>query len=108
MTLTSMGRVNQPHPGTPVALSTDPTQRASKIYIQVIPGLSGKAFIGSPAMNSSTLAGVTGILAPNPDGDTSDRLFIESSDGTDSLVVSQYAIDMEIANEGVLVSYWTA
>ena len=50
------GRVNVTTPGTPVPLTTDPTATAAKIFFQVIPGLTGKTYIGGPAMNKSTLA----------------------------------------------------
>ncbi len=108
MTVTTMGRVNVATPGTPVRLSNDPTLRVSKIYIQVIPGLTGKGYIGKPGMSRASLAGVMRILWPNASGGFSDQFSVESSDGSDALYLSEYAIDMDIAGEGLLVSYWTA
>jgi hypothetical protein len=35
-------------PGTPVPLSTDPKMTASKLFFQVIPGLTGKTCVGVP------------------------------------------------------------
>jgi hypothetical protein len=32
---------------------------------------------------------------------------VESTDGTDSLNLSQYFVDMDVAGEGLLVTYWT-
>ena len=58
MTHTSMGRVNVSTPGTPVSLSSNPTQRVAKLFFEVVPGLTGKAYIGSPGMNKATLSGV--------------------------------------------------
>ncbi|HEY3839613.1 MAG TPA: hypothetical protein VGL72_23745 [Bryobacteraceae bacterium] len=107
MTQTSMGRVNVSAPGTPVALSSDSTQRASKLFFQVIPGLTGKAYVGKPGMNKSTLAGVSRILWPNATGGVSDQFFLESKDGADSIHLSDYAIDVDVAGEGLLVTYWT-
>ena len=107
MTQTSLGRVNVSTPGTPVVLSTDPTQRVAKLFLQVIPGLTGKAYIGKPGMNKSTLNGVSRILWPNANGGFSDQFFLESQDGSDSIQLSDYAIDVDIAGEGLLVSYWT-
>ena len=48
MTLTSLGRVNVPTPGTPVSLATDPNIRVSKIFVQVIPGLTGESLSRNP------------------------------------------------------------
>jgi hypothetical protein len=107
MTQTSMGRVNVSTPGTPVTLSTNPSQRVSKLFLQVIPGLTGKTYLGKPGMNKSTLAGVTRILWPNSTGGPSDQFFLETQDGTDSIPLSQYAIDADVPGEGLLVTYWT-
>ena len=107
MTQTSMGRVNVSTPGTPVALSTNPTQRVSKLFVQVIPGLTGKTYLGKPGMNKSTLAGVSRILWPNANGGPSDQFFLEAQDGRDSIPLSGYAIDADVSGEGLLVTYWT-
>ena len=80
----ALGRVNQPAPGTPVPLSTNLTQRVSKLLIQMIPGLTGKAYLGRiRTMNKSTLAGVARILWPNPNGGISDQFFFETDDSED-------------------------
>ncbi len=107
MTVTPMGRVNQPAPGTPVVLSTDPAKLVSKIYFQVIPGLTGKAYVGAPGMNKSTMAGVTRVLWPNPNGGICDQFLLETDDGHDGFPLTQYAVDMDVAGEGLLVTYWT-
>lgn len=107
MTFTSKGRVNQPAPGTPVPLSTDATQRAAKLFFQVVPGLTGKAYIGSPGMNKTTLAGVARVLCPNPTGGVSDQFLLETSNGLDEITLADYALDMDVAGEGLLFSYWT-
>ena len=107
MTLTSMGRVNVSTPGTPVPLSTNPTQLVSKLFLQVIPGLTGKTYLGKPGMNKTTLAGVSRILWPNATGGPSDQFLLEAQDGTDSIPLAQYAIDVDVAGEGLLVTYWT-
>ncbi len=107
MTQTSMGRVNVSTPGTPVTLSTNPAQRVSKLFFQVIPGLTGKAYIGQPGMNKSTMNGVSRILWPNAAGGPSDQFFLETQDSADSIPLSDYAIDVDVPGEGLLVSYWT-
>jgi len=107
MTQTSMGRVNVSAPGSPVSLSTNPAQRVAKVFFQVIPGLTGKAYIGKPGMNKVTMSGVSRILWPNANGGVSDQFFLETQDGTDSIPLSDYAIDADVAGEGLLVAYWT-
>lgn len=107
MTINPMGRVNVPAPGTPVPLTTDPTATASKVFFQVIPGLTGKMYVGSPGMNQATLAAVARVLWPNTNGGFSETFYIESQDGENSICLAEYAVDAEVAGEGLLVTYWT-
>ncbi len=107
MTVTALGRVNVATPGTLVALSTDSTKHASKIFVQAVPGLTGKGYLGTAGMVRSTLVGVVRVLAPNSTSGFSENFMIESCDGADTLNLSQYFVDMDVANEGLLVSYWT-
>ena len=106
MTLTSLGPVNVASPGTPVALSTDPTLRVSKLFFQSVPGLTGKCYIGAPAMSKSSLSNVVRVLIPATNSATADQFQISSKDGRDSIYLNQYAIDADVTGEGLLVSYW--
>ncbi len=101
MTMTTLGRVNVATPGTPVPLATDPSITASKLFVQAVPGLTGKTFLGALTMSKTTLAGVARVLSA---GET---FFLESQDGTDGIRLKDYAIDADVAGEGLLVSYWT-
>ena len=107
MNINPMGRINVPTPGTPVPLSTDPAVTASKLFFQVIPGLTGKTYAGAPNMSKSTLAGVARILWPNATGGFSETFYIESQDGENSIRLAEYAVDADVAGEGLLVTYWT-
>jgi hypothetical protein len=107
MTVTTLGRVNVATPGTPVPLSTDPNQRVAKIFAQVVPGLTGKGYLGTANMARATLTGVIRVLWPNTAGGLSESMMIESSDGADTLNLAEYFVDMDVAGEGLLVSYWT-
>lgn len=107
MTINCKGRVNVPTPGTPVPLTTDPTVVASKLFFQVIPGLTGKTYVGNASMTKATLAGVARILWPNTSGGFSETFYIESQDGENSIRVSDYSVDADVAGEGLLVTYWT-
>ena len=107
MNIYPLGRINVPTPGTPVPLSTNPTATASKLFFQVIPGLTGKTYAGLPGMTKATLAGVARVLWPNAAGGFSETFCIESQDGENSIRLAEYAIDADIAGEGLLVTYWT-
>lgn len=107
MTINSLGRVNVPTPGTPVPLSTDETATACRLFFQAVPGLTGKTYAGVPAMTKATLAGVARVLSPNPTGGFSENFYIESQDGENSIHLAGYAVDADVAGEGLLVTYWT-
>ncbi len=102
-----LGRVNVTTPGTLVPLSTNPTARASKIFFQVIPGLTGKGYVGTSGLSRATLANTIRVLWPNPSGGISDSFFLESHADSDALYLSEYYIDMDVAGEGLLITYWT-
>ena len=107
MNANPLGRVNVATPGTLVPLSTDPTARASKIFFQVIPGLTGKGYIGTNGLLRATLANTIRVLWPNPSGGISDSFFLEAHSDSDALYLSEYYIDMDVAGEGLLITYWT-
>ena len=107
MNINCIGRVNVATPGTPVPLSTDPTATASKLFFQAVPGLTGKTYVGVPTMHQATLAGVARVLAPNPTSAFSETFEIESQDGANSIRLAEYAVDVAVAGEGLLVTYWT-
>ena len=107
MTINCKGRVNVATPGTPVPLSTNPAITASKLFFQVIPGLTGKTYVGVPALAKATLSGVARVLWPNAAGGFSETFEIESQDGENSIRLVDYAIDADVAGEGLLVTYWT-
>jgi hypothetical protein len=107
MNINTLSRVNVPVPGTPVPLSTNTTLTASKVFFQVIPGLTGKTYVGIPSMTKGSLAGVARVLWPNAAGGFSENFMIESSDGANSIRLAEYAVDADVATEGLLVTYWT-
>jgi hypothetical protein len=106
MTINCMGRINVSVPGTPVPLTSDLKVTASKVFFQVIPGLTGKTYVGVPFMTKGTLNGVARILWPNTSGGFSETFYIETQDGRDSIRLADYAVDGDVAGEGLLVTYW--
>src|SRR5882724_8108514 len=107
MTINTLGRINVATPGTPVSLSANSSIAANKLFFQVIPGLTGKTYVGSKNLTKGTLAGVARILWPNAAGGFSETFSIEAQDGENSIHLSDYAIDADVAGEGLLVTYWT-
>src|SRR5580704_15588312 len=105
MIINCLGRVSVAVPGTPVPLTTNRATTASKLFVQVIPGLTGKTYLGLTTLTKATLAGVTRILWPNPSGGFSENFLLESQDGTNSIPLAEYAIDADVAGEGLLVTY---
>ena len=58
-------------------------------------------------MVRATLAGMVRILWPNTSGGIADSFVVESHVGRNTIPLSDYYIDMDVAGEGLLVSYWT-
>lgn len=106
MTLTALGRVNVPTSGTPVPVSLNTKARACRVLFQAVPGLTGKAYIGTPHMTVASMTGVVRVVAPNSTGGIAEAYEIVAADGTDSIYLSQLAIDAQVAGEGLLISYW--
>jgi hypothetical protein len=50
---------------------------------------------------------VARVLWPNAAGGFSETFSIEAQDGGNSIHLSDYAIDADVAGEGLLVTYWT-
>lgn len=107
MQINTLGRVNVTTPGTPVPLTSNPAITASKVFFQVIPGLTGKTYVGIPTMTKATLAGAARVLWPNTSGGFSENFWVIAQDGRNSIQLSDYAVDADVAGEGLLVTYWT-
>lgn len=104
-----MGRVNVATPGTPVRLTADPEIRVARLFVQVIPGLTGKGYVGKHgSLNKETSAGVARILWPNTSGGISDQFGVQDTENRNTIQLSDYAIDMDVAGEGLLITYWIA
>ena len=108
MSPVALGRVNVTTPGTAVPLATVKTL-CSKIRVQVIAGLTGKMYFGTPLVKGSTMVGVIKEFWPNSAGGVDDSLELNAADSTNQssqLNLADYAIDAAVAGEGLLVTYW--
>ena len=105
----SLGKVRVTTPGTPVPVTTNTALRAAIIRFSVLLDGTGKVYLGGNWMNSSTGAGVIKEFQPiTATGGIADELILEApvvgSHGTFRL--SDFFIDADVANEGLLVSYF--
>lgn len=71
---------------TPVALGTAYKHR---VQISIIPGLTGKVYLGNAAMNTSTMSGVFAVLFPNSVGNWSEEFDLVDplGDGIDTSTI---------------------
>jgi hypothetical protein len=105
--VTAKGKITVATPGTHVAIETaaQPTA-ACKIHLQAPAANTGKTYIGTTGMVKATLAGVIHVFAIPLSTGPLETLELESHADEDRLQLAQYAIDADVAGEGLLVSYW--
>lgn len=108
MRIFSLGRVDVTDAGTPVPLTTDRTIRCAWIRAQVIAGLTGKMYLGTAELNTSTMAGVIKEFWPNPSGGISDSHQIGSGEDNNVYTPADLLIDAAVDGEGLIVSYGQA
>ncbi|HOK45259.1 MAG TPA: hypothetical protein PLK67_04975 [Bryobacteraceae bacterium] len=102
----SLGRIAVPTPGTPVRVTSDTSIRAHRIRFAVVIGETVRVFLGVQGMNKATGAGVVKEFWPTgAGGGVADELVIESASG--ELRPSDYFVDANTADEGLIVAYWT-
>jgi hypothetical protein len=105
--VTSKGKIAVATPGTPVAIETAATPpRACKIRLQAAAANTGKTYLGTPAMAKATLAGVIHVFATPPGSGPLESVELEGHADEDQLTLADYAIDADVAGEGLITSYW--
>lgn len=104
-----LGLIRVPAPGTPVRVTADESLRASQILVRIVPGFTGKTYFGVAGMNknSSPMTGVIRVLAEPASAGSQDGEAIPPSPylSGNVLRVSDFYVDAEVANEGLLISY---
>lgn len=108
MAILSMGAaVTVSAAGTPVAVAANywNTKQTSihGILIQALPGNTGKVYIGSDAMDKSTMANVYAVL-PVPTTNFVPSFSAALTIAPNALKLSDFYIDVDVNNEGALVS----
>lgn len=108
MTVTSIGKIAAATPGTPVRVTNDLEIFCHRIMFAVIPGNTGKTYIGTAGMQKSTLTSVARVFtAPNA-GPQDGMILPPSGDGTNAYRLADFYVDSDTAGDGVLVTYWVA
>lgn len=110
MQTVALGVVRVPTPGTPVPITTDLSVRVMQVVFRTVPGFTGKTYIGLAGMNKSSanMTGVVRILSEPPAFGPQDGESIPPSpNGATNVVrLADFWIDADVANEGVVVSYF--
>jgi len=105
----SLGKIRVTTPGTPVRITTDTTLRATIVRFSVFIGGTGRVYLGVQGMNRTTGVGVIKEFWPTTAaGGIADELILEAPViGSHSLFrLSDFYVDADVANEGLLVSYF--
>lgn len=76
----------------------------SSAQVRVIPGGTGKIYVGEASMNVSTLAGVAAILFPNR-GAMSEELDLDAPDKTDSIDLCNLNVIGAVPGELAIVTF---
>lgn len=74
-----------------------------RMTISIVPGGSGKVYIGTSSMNTSTLAGVYAILYPNSVGKMSEQFELIDHSSCSNLDTSNVYVAGDVASEQITV-----
>lgn len=109
--LQSLGKVI-PTPGTPLratASQSDPAARTAchGVLVQALPTNTGKTYIGTSAINKTTLQGLHAVL-PIPSASVIPSFSASLAISPNAINVAEIWIDVDNANDGVTVSVLVA
>ena len=108
----SFGLIRVPNPGTPVRISADDTLRVMQVIVRTVPGFTGKTYLGLANMDKNAAAkpGVIRILSePASFGPQDGEVLPPVTSGhANSIRVSDYWLDADVANEGAVVTCFVA
>ena len=109
----SLGKIAVTTPGTPVALTTDPTIFASRVRIRTVIGEAGRIWLGTSGMNKTTHAGILKQFWPTGAAGAAsavpaDSWELNESVGDNTIQLSSLFLDAAVAGEGAIVEYWVS
>jgi hypothetical protein len=105
----SLGKIKVTTPGDPVPITTNTTLRAAIIRFSVFLGGTGRVYLGVQGMNRNTGAGVIKEFWPTGAGGAiADELILvaPTPETYGSFRLSDFYVDADVANEGLLVSFF--
>jgi hypothetical protein len=109
MQAVSLGLIRVPAPGSPVQVTTDGSLHATQLVVRTVPGFTGRTYVGLAGMDKMSKAGVIRVLSePAVFGMQDGEALPPSPSGANILRVADYWVDADVANEGVLVTYFVA
>lgn len=95
--------VNVPTPGTPVRVTTDTSIVAHRVFVHPKPANAGIVYFGNSALNKSTLAG---LIHKPLISDQAAEIDMVAHQGSDVFRLSDFYVDADTANDGVLITYY--
>jgi hypothetical protein len=106
MDIISFGQIKVPTPGTPVALTADPTIKVNAIVVSQVPGGVGVTFLGlqnaiNPVFNKATGAGVVKSFLPAGPSGFLNTHTVQAAENSNVLVAADYRVDANTANDGL-------
>lgn len=101
----TLGKIAVGTPGTPVRLTTNTALRADSILFSPIQANTGRVLIGAVGMDKTAL---TGVIAEFSESATKFQgpLLLQDQTSQTSMQLSDYYVDADVANEGIIVTYW--
>lgn len=92
-------------PGTPVVL---PTVHCVAFELHGVPGHTGKAYLGLSDLNRVSNVGVIKVFrAADTVDDVAESYRSPEHHGGNVISLADFAVDADVASEGLLLTYWT-
>lgn len=102
-----LGKIAPTAAGTPIPITTDTTLRASDLLFSPVEANTGRVVIGKTgSLNKTTLAGAIAELSQASEK-FNGPLLLQDQESRNSIQLSNYCVDADVNNEGVLITYWT-
>jgi hypothetical protein len=105
------GLIRVPTPGVPVQIWTDSTLNVVMIMARTVPGFTGRTYLGICGMNKSAvdMPGVIRVFSEPCFGPQDGEVLPPAGRGQGNVLrASDYWVDADVPNEGVIVTCFVA